>query len=414
MKTRSLNNKRASILLLCALVASYSFICLTKNCFSSAMVFIVDEGLLTKFQTGLITATFYVIYAILQIAGGVVTDKWHPERFITFGLLGAAACNLVIYFNQNYIVMLVAWGVNAAVQFGVWPATFKLVSTMLTEDMRDNSLFIVTFSNPVGVVASYLVSALVSERWQLNFLLSAIGLCVIAVAWELVFRAVKPYIVETELAAQKSGGATLGKGEFLKLAISSGIIMIIAISFIRCMFDLGIKALAPSLIFESYEDVSATLATVLNVVVLIAGASGPVLAHIIYPRYIRNEAVALTIFFGISLPLVALLLIFIGKVHYSVVVVLLALIVMLIGGGSLFTTSFVAARFNKWGKGATIAGILNCFSSLGVVVANVAFTAIADGVGWICTITVWFIMMSVALILSLITAPVWGKFLKNR
>lgn len=58
------------------------------------MVFIVDEGLLTKFQTELITATFYVIYAILQIAGGVVTDKWHTERFITFGLLGAAACNL--------------------------------------------------------------------------------------------------------------------------------------------------------------------------------------------------------------------------------------------------------------------------------------------------------------------------------
>lgn len=46
--------------------------------------------------------------------------------------------------------------------------------------------------------------------------------------------------------------------------------------------------------------------------------------------------------------------------------------------------------------------------------ANVAFTAIADGVGWIGTITVWIVMMSVALILSLITAPVWRKFLKNR
>lgn len=54
---------------------------------------------------------------------------------------------------------------------------------MLTEDMRDNFLFIVTFANPVGVVVSYLVSALISERWQLNFLVSAIELCVIAVAW---------------------------------------------------------------------------------------------------------------------------------------------------------------------------------------------------------------------------------------
>ena len=416
MKTRSLNNKRASILLLCALVLSYSFICLTKNCFSSAMVFIVDEGLLTKFQTGLITAVFYVVYAILQIAGGIVTDKWHPERFITFGLLGAAACNLVIFFNQNYIVMLLSWALNAAVQFAVWPATFKLVSTMLTEDMRDNSLFIVTFSNPAGVVVGYLVSALVSSKWQLNFLVSAVGLCVIAIVWEIIFRSVKPYIVETEVKAAKDSIESMpridGK-DFWSIVLKSGVLMFVAVSFIRCMFDLGIKSLAPSLIYDSYESVSPTLATVLSVVVLIAGASGPVIAHIIYPKHIQNEAVALTIFFGIALPLVAFVLL-VGKIHYIFIVILLALIVLFMSGGTIFTTSYIAARFNRWGKGATVAGILNCSASLGIVTANLVFTALADNVGWIGTIIVWLILMTIALILSLLAIPTWGRFLKNR
>ena len=38
------------------------------------MVFIVDEGLLTKFQTGLITAVFYVVYKHFKIGQVDVTD----------------------------------------------------------------------------------------------------------------------------------------------------------------------------------------------------------------------------------------------------------------------------------------------------------------------------------------------------
>ena len=414
MKTRVLNNKRASIILLCSLVISYSFICLTKNCFSSSMVFIVNEGLLNKFQTGLITALFYVVYAILQVVGGAVTDKLHPERFITFGLIGASICNLIIFFNQNYIVMLVSWAVNAAVQFGVWPATFKLVSTMTTPDMRDNSLFIVTFANPCGVVLGYIVAAIVGDVWQTNFLFSSVGLFVIAILWELVFHSLKPSIEECDITP-KGDPVVEQKSDFnfVKVALKSGIVMIIVVSFLRCMFDLGIKALAPTMIFENYSNVSPSLATILNVIVLIAGASGPVLAHIAYPRFIQNEVLAIAVCFCVALPLTALLL-FIGNISYWLIVVLLSLIVLFMSAGTLFTTSFIAARFNKYGKGGTIAGILNCFASLGVVTANTLYTGLADNLGWYITIATWIVLMAVALVVSIITVPIWAKFLKRR
>jgi sugar phosphate permease len=63
MKTKTLTSKRASILLLCALILSYTFMCMTRNCFSSAMVFIVEEGIMTKSDTGTIVAVFYLVYA---------------------------------------------------------------------------------------------------------------------------------------------------------------------------------------------------------------------------------------------------------------------------------------------------------------------------------------------------------------
>ena len=135
----------------------------------------------------------------------------------------------------------------------------------------------------------------------------------------------------------------------------------------------------------------------MSLVVLVAGICGIFLAHFIYPRFIKNEATALLVFFGIAFPLTAVCL-SVGKLDYRILVVILALIVMSMNACSLFTTSYIAARFNKYGKGATVAGILNASASLGIVLANTLFPGLADEVGWYGTVVVWVIMMAVALL----------------
>lgn len=414
MKTRIIRDRRSCVILLCTLVFAYAYICMSKNCFSSSMVFIVNEGLMTKFQTGFITAAFYVVYALLQVVGGVLTDKWNPERFITLGLVGAAVTNGVIYFNQSYPVMLASWIINACLQFAVWPATFKIVSTMLREDMQENSLLIATFGNPIGVVLGYTLAAFVGTNWRLNFLASALGLLLIAIGWEFLIRYLRPKIevVELpkpyELSTEKQENA-----EFFKTAIKAGLILLLILSFTRTMFDLGIKAVAPTMINESYDGISPVFATVLSIVILVSAAVGPLLSRFIYPHLVRNEAVIITVFFLICTPLTAAMLL-IGKVHYIVIVILLSMVVMLMSAASLFTTSYISARFNKWGKGATVAGILNASASLGVVAANTLFTGLADTVGWYGTIAVWLVIMVISLVISAVNIPMWTKFLKTR
>ena len=413
MKSKSLQTKKASILLLIALVCSYAFVCLTRNCFSSAMVFIVDEGYLTSFETGIITATFYLVYAVLQVAGGIITDKWHPEHLITIGLVGGGFCNLIIFFNQSYPVMLVAWALNAVFQLGVWPATFKLVSTTLHKDMRTSSLFIVTFSNPLGVVASYLVSAFVNTQWRLNFLISAVGLFILAPAFEMVIRRITPDLADDISLLDKSNEKSSNSKNtgFLSLAFGSGLAIILVIAFIRTGFDLGLKSVTPLMIKQSYERVTPVLATLLNIIVLVAGALGTVIAYIVYPKHVKNESIVIAVFFSIALPLtVASLLL--GSISYWWIVIFMSLIVMLMGATSLFTTSYIAARFNKWGKGATVAGILNCASSLGIVAANALFTGLSESIGWHGVVVVWVITMSTATLLSFVVIPLWTKFIK--
>ena len=415
MENKNLDAKHKSVLLLIGLVSSFSFISLTKNCFSSAMVFIVDEGLLTKFETGTISAVFYVIYAILQMMSGPLTDKWRPDKLITIGLIGAGVSNLVIYFNQNYIVMLLSWAFNAMVQCAVWPSVFKLASTAVCDSMKGKAIFFINICGSLGGILSFVIAAAVSSYWQLNFLISAIGLFVFAVLWEICIVFIKPKVSAPE-SNPRSFDASVRASDapsFRTVVFSYGILLLFVIAILRSAFDLGLRVLAPSIINESYESLSPELSTLLSIIVIIAGIFGSLFASVIYPRFIRNEALVILLFFLLSFPFVCLLLL-VGEVSYIWIVVFLAIMVFLLSTASMFTSSYIAGRFGKWNMGGTVAGFINGGAALGIVLANMLFTAIADANGWIFTIKVWILMMAGAILLSCIFLCIWSKFLKRR
>ena len=128
-----LENKGVSRRFFIYIFLMYSLVCMTKNCFNGALADIVSEEILTKSQTGLITAMFYIVYTPLQIVGGIFADRFSPERMIKIGLIGGAIANTIIFFNHNYYVMLASWIFNAVVQFALWPSTYKIRTVQITD-----------------------------------------------------------------------------------------------------------------------------------------------------------------------------------------------------------------------------------------------------------------------------------------
>ena len=417
MKTRTLVRHRLGTLMLLTLLAAYAFICMTRSCFNAAMASIVQLGVFTKTQTGIISAVFYAFYGSLQIVGGIITDRRKPEHLITVGFVGAAISNFVIFFNQNYVVILCAWAFNAIAQFAVWPAIFKLLSTMLPRDMRSNALFATTFVNPTGVVMSYLVAAIVSTHWQLNFLISAIGLVVFAVVWEWVVHTMKPHIWETEhgpaIISSVPDAEQKKDGGFLNIILTSGLVLCFAVAFSRTSSDTSIRNLTSTMLNESYDSLNPVLSNLLSIIVLACGTTGTMLARLLYPRVIKNEAVALTIFLGAALPCSCGLLL-LGKIHYAWMVVFLAAIALLLGATTIFTMTYIAARFGKWGKGATVAGAMNCTASIGVVVANSVSPMLADMFSWGVVTMFWIGLIATTLLLAVALIPIWTRFWKKQ
>ncbi len=416
MKTKTLVATRPSILLLCALIVSYTFMCMTRNCFSSAMVFIVEEGIMTKSQTGTVVAVFYLVYGVLQVVGGILTDKWSPERFITFGFVGAGVCNLAVFFKQDFLFVMVVWVLNACAQFAIWPAVFKISSSMLKEQHRGPALFLITFAIPLGMVINYAVAAMI-PHWQLNFLISAVGLFFFALVFEIAMSRIRPHFVEEKMEIPAAPVHTHYREDqssvsVLKLLATSGMLLYLVVMLTRSIFDNGLKTLVATMINENYESVTPAVATALTIIILVMGALGPILANRIYPRLFKSEIGATLLLFAVGTPFGVLLLLT-GRIHYWWIVIFLSFLVLMMNASSLFS-SYIAARFNKWGKGATLAGAVNMMTSLGIVVSNFVFTRVVEGFGWTITIWVWVVLLALSNALLLVIAPVWRRFLRTK
>ncbi len=412
MKMKSLSDEKLSIYLFIIVWTAYAVVFMTKNCYSAAMAAIVSDGILTKTQTGAISAVFYLVYAPMQIVGGFAADRYSTRKLMLIGLIGAGVANLIIYVTQNYAVMMITWACNAMIQFGIWPSVFKIVSTQLAAAHRPKCVFYISAASLFGLILSYICAAFV-KQWQYNFLISAVLLFAVAVIWLFTSKFFEKHMVYEEREYKKAEKIKPGQNEsMLKTVFKSGLILLAVAAAVRGMLDLGIKALTPVMITESYAAISPSLATGLNTVLIVAGFFGLYIARILFPGRVHDESSSLAILFFITIPALCVI-IMVGKISAWAVVIALALIVMLMSGAGQFTNLYIADRFRKSGRCATVSGILNGAASFGVVIANYMFAKLADDFGWRTTVESWIALAVLAMLFSLAAVPLWRKFLKQ-
>lgn len=411
-KQKYLKDEKLSAVLFVFLFLLYAVVYMTKNMFTSAMAIIVEEGFMTKSQTGLINAVFWLVYAPFQVVGGFAVDKFSPYKLIMIGLAGTAIANIVIYFNQSYYVMMSAWVFNAIIQFGVWPGVFKIVSTQIAPQMRKKAVFWILFSTSVGLGLSMLIASFVTH-WRHNFLVSVISLLLTIIVYAIVNSFIDKKMVETEPAPQKnSKKAEINKEPMLGLMLSSGLIIFLIVCLLRVAIDNGIKMMTPVMLMESYEKLPAAIATRMSSVLIIFSAIGTFVAGFMQRNVTRNEARAQTILYAVSLvPLV--IVCFLGYIHYIWVLIALSVSIMLIHGAAPFSQSFVALHFEKYCRIGTVSGILNATASVGNVLASYVFAKMAEIMPWRGVTVSWLITIIICGLLCVVILPRWTRFIKE-
>ncbi|MBQ3224433.1 MAG: MFS transporter [Oscillospiraceae bacterium] len=415
MNKKHLNDHKTSFRLFVYVWLMYAVVYMTKNCFSGAMASIVAEGIMTKSQTGLITALFYLAYAPLQIVGGRLADRWRPDMLIIIGLLGAATANLIIYINQNYYLMLVVWTLNACLQFALWPAIFKIVSSQLAHEHRIRGVYYITFASTFGLCLTFILSA-VMRRWQDNFLLSAILLFIFAIGFLIIYpRAEKKMVPDDGIPAKPIHGDveidenldTSSKTMFKKC----GLYLFVTVTVIRGLIELGLKNIAPTLLMESYDEISPAIGNMLNIIIILSGLVGMFTAKAVYPRRIPDIIKGMRLFTFLMLPML-LFTMLVGKINVVFIIISLSLTIAMAAASGLFA-QYYSMRFAKYGKNGEVAGIVNAGAALGIVIQSYGIALVADLWNWTVVMGLLAVLCVIALILIAMIYPKWKKFTRE-
>ena len=396
-------NKRVSRLFFVFLWLMYAVVYMTKNCFSGALAKIVEDGALTLTEAGIINSVFYFVYAPLQVIGGIFADKYSPEKLISVGLFGSAVSNLVIYFNQSFTVMLISWIFNAIIQFALWPSVFKIISSQLVRSDRTKMVFFLSFAMSGGLVFAYLVAAFVT-RWQDNFLISSISLTALAILLIAICKRLDPLLKKDKVEKIKVEDAPRAtKTGTRRILISSGFLMMLIAMFFCSMVESSVKGYSATMLNQSYESISPTVANLLGVLIIIAGILGILLIKfLLFPRIIKSEFVCYLVAISLSLPFLVVLQ-FLGKTPLTMAVISLCIINMFITAGDIMSNYFIV-RFSRYGMNGTAVGLINSAAAFGYALQYCLFGVIADGNGgWHRVVFIWL-----GLIVAAVIALIFG------
>ncbi len=414
MKSAQTKEQKASrtLFLVCWLV--YAIICMTKNAFGASMVSIIGEGFLTKSLAGTINASYYVFYGLAQLVLVKLVDRVSPVKLINIALLGGIVSMIGFSVADNFYVMLVLWSVTGLLQFAIWPAVIRILSEYLLPEHRGKAMIYIAFAYCTGMLANYGAAAIILKflNWRMIFGIFLVLLVAAMCLWIIVAKKTTPLLEENAKNFAKINVCNDKPGNVgtWKTLLSSGIVLMLVPAFIRTMMDMGLKSWVPTIITESYGT-SPAFASALTTILLLVNLSGIYIVNLVYPRFIKNEAVCFGLCFVMSLPF-TLVLLMIGKISVGVAVLLLTIVTTLMYSGHQLINVIIPSKFARLNLSGGVASILNAIASFGAVVAIFGYGYLAENFGWTATIMSWSIMALVAAVFAFLSVKQWKLFTK--
>ena len=148
---------------------------------------LIDEGILSAGQLGLIGSALLFVYAVGKFMNGFIADYCNIRRFMATGLFISAVVNLLMgvlgFFDDMlpsmliFISFAILWGVNGWMQsMGSAPGVISL-SRWFPQSRRGSYYSLFSTSPYIGEFISYNVLAAVVAwvGWQAGFIVAALA-----------------------------------------------------------------------------------------------------------------------------------------------------------------------------------------------------------------------------------------------
>ncbi len=379
--------------------------------FSAAIADIVNQGLYTKTQMGIVGTVFFVVYGSGQLINGILGDRFSPYIMIFFGTFVSSIANFCMCYAPNLTWLCIVWGVNGFAQSMLWAPIIYIVSNTMQGNSLKNAEAGLAATMPAGTLSAYAVTAFVirAGSWKTVFMIAAAVLMAISLVWGVHAlclgkekRAIVPLHRQSETNESKKS--------FFRVAAASGFVFMILPVVLHAMLKDGVMSWVPTMIMELFQ-VTPSFSTMLTIVLPVLNFFGAVVVTLIYNRGKLSEARIACLFFAFALlPLTALLFIR----HYTplVSVLLLSMITSAMCGINHIFLTLIPVCFAREGRAATMAGVIDCVAYAGSAISTYGFGKISESFGWSKLIGFWVGFAAVALAFCLLLIKKWESYRK--
>lgn len=169
--------------------AAYSLFYLCRLSMGVVKKPLIDEGVFSASELGIIASAFYFVYAIGKFLNGFIADYCNVRRFMATGLLMSAVINLLMgtigiaggYAGVPgwliYIIFVLLWGFNGWVLSMGSPSGIVSLSRWFPQSRRGTFYSIFCSTPYIGEALSMAVtgSVVAAFGWEYGFIVSAFG-----------------------------------------------------------------------------------------------------------------------------------------------------------------------------------------------------------------------------------------------
>lgn len=121
---------------------------------------IVDDGIFTETELGIIGSCLFFVYAVGKMANGFLADRCNARRFLATGLLFTALINLVLGMTSMFLVFAVLWGLNGWFQSMGAPACVVSLNRWYSSKDRGTFYGFWSASHNLGEAITFITIAL--------------------------------------------------------------------------------------------------------------------------------------------------------------------------------------------------------------------------------------------------------------
>lgn len=405
------------------LILGYGFFYTCRLSLSVAKKPMLDEGVLSVAQMGIIGSMLLFIYAFGKFFNGFLADRANIRRFMSIALLLSAFANLLFGSVSNFALFAVLWALNGWFQsIGSAPSVVSICQWFSHRE-RGTRYGVWAGAHNIGEGLTFVGTALIVNAfgWRWGFWGPGIA-CVIVAVILYTNLADRPQTYGLPSVADYKKDYSAGKpteastNSLQLLVLKSPIVWVLGLSS-ACMY-IARYAINSWAIFylqegKGYELVEAASAMAAYP---IFGLAGAIFSGFLSDRFFGARRNVPTLLYGLLLIGSMCLFYYSPPGHILIDAIALAIFGFAIGGLIVFLAGLIAVDLMPIGAAGAVKGVIGLFSYLGaasqdwisgILIDNTK--TVVDGVTTYSFDGAFYFWISASVVSMLLALFAWNK-----